>query len=88
MFEIVTALAGMMAPILSFLAEDVWAALPPVAGRPTSVFLADFPSPPSTWTDDALAARYGSAARQRAASLFPAARSTAALSAAVERVLG
>lgn len=38
--------------------------------------------------DDALAARYGSAARQRAASLFPAARSTAALLAAVERTLG
>ena len=37
--------------------------------------------------DDALAAAYGSAARERAAREFPAARSTAALVAAIERTL-
>lgn len=37
--------------------------------------------------DDALAARYGSAARQRVAAAFPAARSAAAFVAAVERSL-
>ncbi|MFM8411524.1 MAG: isoleucine--tRNA ligase, partial [Alphaproteobacteria bacterium] len=57
MHEMARALAGMLAPILSFLAEDVWAALP-AAGRPESVFLSEFPSPPATWRDDALAARF------------------------------
>jgi glycosyltransferase involved in cell wall biosynthesis len=37
--------------------------------------------------DDTLAARYGSAARARAAAEFPVARSTAALLASIERAL-
>ncbi len=58
MYEIVRALAGMVAPILSFLADDVWAALPAQAGRAESVFLTEFPRPDPGWLDDALAARF------------------------------
>jgi isoleucyl-tRNA synthetase len=57
MYEIVRALAGMLAPILTFLAEDVWRALPGAAAD-GSVLLTTFPSPPAEWLDDALAARF------------------------------
>ena len=52
------ALVRLMAPILSFTAEDAWAHLPS-AGRPESVFLAGLPAPPEQWEDRALAARFG-----------------------------
>ena len=58
MHEIARSLAGLFAPILSFLAEDVWSALPAPPGRPESVFLSDFPVAPAAWRDDALAARF------------------------------
>ena len=40
--EIVETLTRLMAPILSFTAEEIWAQLPP-GGRPVSVFLTGFP---------------------------------------------
>jgi len=58
MWEIVRGLAGMMAPILTFLAEDVWAAIPRRAGDPESVLLEPFPKPESGWIDESLAARF------------------------------
>jgi isoleucyl-tRNA synthetase len=58
MYEIARALAGMLAPILSFLAEDIWAALPVDSGRPASVFLSGFPEPDPAWIDDGLAERF------------------------------
>ncbi len=57
MYEIVRALAGMLAPILTFLAEDVWHAIPGTASA-DSVLLTDFPEPSASWLDDALAARF------------------------------
>jgi isoleucyl-tRNA synthetase len=57
MHEIARALAGLLAPVLTFLAEDVWRALPN-AGGTDSVLLTDFPSPAEGWLDDALAARF------------------------------
>jgi len=57
MHEIARALAGMLAPVLTFLAEDVWRALPD-AGGTDSVLLTDFPKPGAGWIDDALAARF------------------------------
>jgi isoleucyl-tRNA synthetase len=57
MYEIVRALAGMLAPIATFLADDVWRALPGGGGT-DSVLLTDFPEPPAEWADDALAARF------------------------------
>src|SRR5436309_5254172 len=55
---ILDVLVRLMAPILSFTAEDAWAHLPS-AGRPESVFLAGLPAPPEQWEDRALAARFG-----------------------------
>ena len=57
MHEIVRALAGMLAPVATFLAEDVWRALPGGGGT-DSVLLTDFPAPAAEWIDDALAARF------------------------------
>ena len=47
----------LMAPILSFTADEAWSFLPG-AGRPESVFLAGFPDLPAEWNDAALGARY------------------------------
>ena len=43
MWKITEALARLVAPVLSFTAEEVWDALPPVEGREASVHLALFP---------------------------------------------
>ena len=43
LWKITEALARLVAPILSFTAEEVWDALPPVEGREASVHLALFP---------------------------------------------
>ena len=58
LWHIVRALAGMMAPILSFLAEDVWAAIPRRGEDGGSVFLAPFPVADERWEDAALAERF------------------------------
>jgi isoleucyl-tRNA synthetase len=50
-------LVRLMAPVLSFTAEDVWA-LVPGARRPESVFLAGLPVPPAAWHDPDLAGRF------------------------------
>jgi len=50
-------LVRLMAPILSFTAEDVWSFMPG-ADKPESVFLAGFPPPPAAWRTDALAGRF------------------------------
>jgi isoleucyl-tRNA synthetase len=67
MWEIVRALAGMAAPILSFLAEDIWSACPRLPGDPPSVLLVDFPTPRPGWRDDTLAARYETLLQVRSA---------------------
>ncbi len=46
----------LMAPILSFTAEEVWEYLP--GKRPESVFLSRFPSPDPLWDDQDLEKRY------------------------------
>jgi isoleucyl-tRNA synthetase len=45
MWRIAETLARLVAPILSFTAEEVWSYLPPVAGREASVHLTLFPKP-------------------------------------------
>ncbi|RMD83227.1 MAG: isoleucine--tRNA ligase [Candidatus Dadabacteria bacterium] len=57
MYDTLVALARILAPILSFTAEEIWQALP--GGPPTaSVFLTDFPVPDPSWRDEALASRW------------------------------
>ncbi|MEO2169899.1 MAG: isoleucine--tRNA ligase [bacterium] len=58
MYEIVRGLVGMAAPILSFLADDVWSSLVHREGDPESALLLDFPVAPEAWRDDELAATF------------------------------
>ncbi len=56
--ETVVSLAKLMAPILSFTAEEIWAHLPPGLAQISSVHLAPFPQADSRWMDPAFAARW------------------------------
>ncbi len=57
LYYLVTTLAPLLAPLLSFTAEEIWQQLP---GEPRaeSVQLADWPVVRAAWTDDALAAKW------------------------------
>ncbi len=63
MYEILTVLTRIVAPVLCFTADEIWRAMPRRAGEGedgagASVFFSDFPSPSERWQDDALAARW------------------------------
>jgi len=60
LFDILTALTKLMAPILSFTAEEMWRLLPETARKESepSVHLADFPEVNPTWIDPDLARRW------------------------------
>ncbi len=53
------ALVRLLAPIMSFTADEVWEFLPRVAGRPASVHLAQFPGPAEIAGDEAFSAGLG-----------------------------
>ncbi|HJW67877.1 MAG TPA: isoleucine--tRNA ligase, partial [Candidatus Binatia bacterium] len=55
----------LMAPVLSFTADEVWSFLP--AATEASVFLAGFGELPATWCDEALASRFEQLLAVRAA---------------------
>lgn len=54
MYEILTTLVRIMAPVISFTAEEVWQALPAVSNREASVHLADWPEAKPEYLDTAL----------------------------------
>jgi isoleucyl-tRNA synthetase len=56
-FEVLTALARLLAPILTFTAEEVWSHIPG-RGKPDSVHLVLFPEERGEWLDDRLAAEW------------------------------
>jgi len=58
LYEILTALAGLMAPILSFTAEEVWRHLPKAKGEMESVHLTLFPEVQKEYLDEALQERW------------------------------
>ncbi len=61
LFEVVTALTKLMAPILTFTAEEIWNVLPEASRVPAgafSVHLARFPEPDRRWQDPELAQRW------------------------------
>jgi isoleucyl-tRNA synthetase len=65
--ETLETLVRVMAPILSFTAEEIWSHLPR-AGRPESVFLAAFPTEtPAEWRAKDVAADYDRLLQVRAA---------------------
>ncbi len=51
-YDVFGALVRLMAPILTFTAEEAWRALP--GARGTSVHVERFPAPPREWLDDTL----------------------------------
>ena len=57
LYEILKALATLMAPILSFTAEEVWKYIPS-ADKPESIFLAPFPEVRNEYLDEALNERW------------------------------
>ena len=57
MHKILSTLVRLMAPVLSFTADEVWSSMKDAAGTP-SVFLADFPQAEANYIDDALDARW------------------------------
>lgn len=53
LWQITEALVRLLAPVLSFTADEVWEYLPAVEGRPASVHLALFPKPEEIFSGDA-----------------------------------
>src|SRR5208282_3226695 len=53
LWQITEALVRLVAPILSFTADEVWDYLPVVEGREASVHLAEFPAPADIFSADA-----------------------------------
>jgi isoleucyl-tRNA synthetase len=58
LYEILKGLTCLMAPILSFTAEEVWKYLPQEPGKTDSVHLASFPEVKNEYLDDALNERW------------------------------
>jgi len=58
LYEILKALTTLMAPILSFTAEEVWRYLPSEPGKAESVHLASFPETKAEYLDPALEDRW------------------------------
>jgi isoleucyl-tRNA synthetase len=56
-FEVLTALARLLAPVLTFTADEVWSYIPG-RGKPESVHLVLFPDERGEWLDDRLAAEW------------------------------
>jgi len=52
LWQITEALVRLVAPILSFTADEVWEYLPPVEGREVSVHLAQFPKPEEVFSEN------------------------------------
>ncbi len=58
MYEVLHALVRLMAPVLSFTAEEVWQAMPKHQGEMESVHLTEFPEVREAYLDEALAERW------------------------------
>jgi isoleucyl-tRNA synthetase len=59
MWEVLSAVTRMLAPILSFTAEEIWQEMRTIDPTlPESVFLSDFPKPDASAVDEALEARW------------------------------
>ena len=58
LYEILKALARLMAPILSFTAEEVWKYIPAEPGKTESIHLTSFPEVQNEYLDDALSERW------------------------------
>lgn len=57
-FYVLDTLVRLMAPVLSFTAEEIWEYLPKAAGHPESVHLAPFPRLPEEFENEAIARKW------------------------------
>ncbi|HEY2388285.1 MAG TPA: isoleucine--tRNA ligase [Candidatus Binatia bacterium] len=67
LLAILDAMVRIMAPVLSFTAEEIWGCMPAAPGRAASVLLADFPQPDPALVDGELAADWERLLEVRAA---------------------
>jgi isoleucyl-tRNA synthetase len=58
LFEITRGLLTLLAPVLSFTAEEAWGYAPAFPGKPESVFLSDLPEPADSPGTEGIAARW------------------------------
>jgi len=58
LFEITRGLLSLLAPVLSFTAEEAWGSLPAFPGKQESVFLSDLPTPAELPGEAEIAARW------------------------------
>jgi isoleucyl-tRNA synthetase len=65
LYRILDALVHLIAPILSFTAEEIWNYMPDKASRPSSVFLSHIPNPDLSFTDAQLADKWDQIFRER-----------------------
>jgi isoleucyl-tRNA synthetase len=86
LLEIVVALTKLMAPILSFTAEEIWRMLPEKAQDAPSVHLSALPNTNIRWADTALAERWGRllASRQSVQAALESARRDKVIGASLE----
>ena len=57
-FDVVSALVRLMAPVLAFTSEELWRYLPKGANAPVSIQLVDMPKVQTQWIDEELAAKW------------------------------
>ncbi|MBI2082829.1 MAG: isoleucine--tRNA ligase [Deltaproteobacteria bacterium] len=58
LFNIASTLARLMAPILSFTADEIWTYLPPFSNKSPSVHLSNLPEPETQWIDETLGRKW------------------------------
>ncbi|MBI5418715.1 MAG: isoleucine--tRNA ligase [Deltaproteobacteria bacterium] len=58
LFEIARGLLSLLAPVLSFTAEEAWGYLPSFPGKPESVFLSDLPEPADLPEEEEITGRW------------------------------
>jgi isoleucyl-tRNA synthetase len=58
LFDLTRGLLSLLAPVLSFTADEAWELLPAFPGKPESVFLTDFPGPIAVLEADGVARRW------------------------------
>jgi isoleucyl-tRNA synthetase len=66
LFRILDVLVHLMAPILSFTAEEIWGYMPDKEQRPSSVFLSQIPQPDTEFIDPDLAEEWERIFKERA----------------------
>jgi isoleucyl-tRNA synthetase len=65
LYRILDVFVHLMAPILSFTAEEIWSYMPDKDRRPKSVFLATIPEPDASFIDQQLAEKWDRIFRER-----------------------